>query len=155
MEADQTIALPHRIFDLLVNQPVRFQCYYSARRKGDQPGDLVAWNEEDFHPLPPLQTAIHLPLERPKPANNRLRVSIECRLNELGLLQLYCVEEQGEGRWRLDFNLRKSALEEKPAELETGPLVAMEKVARADQYIRSLYGKKRDRDLPEFKPNQL
>ena len=155
MEANETIALHEQAFDLLVNQPVRFQCYYSARRRGDAPGDVIDWNTDDFHPLPPLQTAIHLSADRPKPANNRLRISIECTLNELGLLQLYCVEENGKGRWRLDFNLRKSALEEKPAELEAGPLVSAEKIVRAQQCIQFLYGKKMAPDFPEFKPNQL
>jgi len=155
MEANETIALHEQAFDLLVNQPVRFQCYYSARRRGDEAGDVIEWNTDDFHPLPPLQTAIHLPADRPKPANNRLRISIECTLNELGLLQLYCVEENGDGRWRLDFNLRKSALEEKPVEMEAKPLVATEKIEQAQKCIMSLYGKKMAPDFPDLKPNHL
>jgi hypothetical protein len=65
------------------------------------------------------------------------------------------VEEGGHGRWRLDFNLRKSALEEKPLELEAAPLVPAEKIARAQRCILSLYGKKMDPDFPDLKPNQL
>ncbi len=155
MEADQTVALHEQAFDLLVNQAVRFQCYYSSRRYHDQPGSVVEWNEKDFHPLPPLQTAVHLPAGRPTPANNRLRVSLECSLNELGLLQLYCVEEDGPGRWRLDFNLRKSALEEQESELEAGPLVSAARIEVAKACLLSLYGKRKDPTLPEFKPNQL
>ncbi len=155
MEADQTVTLHEQAFDLLVNQAVRFQCYYSSRRYGDRPGEVIEWNDKDFHPLPPLQTAVHLPPERPTPPNNRLRVSLECTLNELGLLQLYCVEEEGPGRWRLDFNLRKSALEETPVELERAPLVPTERIEEAQKYILSLYGKKKDPSLPDFKPNQL
>lgn len=155
MEADRTVSLHEQAFDLLVNQAVRFQCYYSGRRYHDQPGSVVEWNEKDFHPLPPLQTAVHLPPEQPVPANNRLRVSLECNLNELGLLQLYCVEEGGPGRWRLDFNLRKSALEEQETELEATPLVSAERIEAARGCILSLYGKRKDPTLPEFKPNQL
>ena len=155
MEAHETIVLSEQAFDLLVNQPVRFQCYYSARRRGDRPADVVAWNEEEFHPLPPLQTAIHLPLDRPKPANNRLRVNLECTLNELGLLQLHCLEEGGPGRWRLDFNLRKSLLEEAPLTLPAAPLAAAGQAAEAQRLIQALYGKKLHPDFPELKPNQL
>ena len=155
MEADRTVSLHEQTFDLLVNQAVRFQCFYSSRRYHDQPGMVIDWNEKDFQPLPPLQTAVHLPSDRPVPANNRLRVSLECSLNELGLLQLYCVEEDGPGRWRLDFNLRKSALEEQDGELEAAPLVAAERIEDAKRHILSLYGKKKDPTLPEFKPNQL
>ncbi len=155
MEADQTVSLHEQTFDLLVNQAARFQCFYSSRRYQDQPGTVVEWNEKDFHSLPPLQTAVHLPANRPAPPNNRLRVSLECSLNELGLLQLYCVEENGPGRWRLDFNLRKSALEEQETELEVAPLVPAERIEQAKRYILSLYGKKKDPALPDFKPNQL
>ena len=156
MEADQTVSLHEQAFDLLVNQAVRFQCYYSSRRYHDQPGSVVEWNGKDFQPLPPLQTAVHLPPEQPVPANNRLRVSLECSLNELGLLQLYCVEEGGAGRWRLDFNLRKSALEEQESEVEAAaPLVPAERIEAAKSCILSLYGKRKDPTLPDFKPNQL
>ncbi len=155
MEADQTVSLHEQAFDLLVNQAVRFQCFYSSRRYQDQPGSVVEWNEKDFQPLPPLQTAVQLPAERPTPPNNRLRVSLECSLNELGLLQLYCVEEEGPGRWRLDFNLRKSALEEQGTDLDAAPLVLPERIEAAKKSILALYGKKKDPSLPEFKPNQL
>lgn len=156
MEAGESVRIGNAEFDLLVNQPVRFQCYYSNRRDGDEPGDPVPWELDEFHPLPPLQTAIHLPPSRPRPANNRLRVLLESSLNELGLLQLHCVEKEGEGRWRLDFNLRRAAEEESPAEQGAeAPLVPGRRLEKAQALILSLYGKKKDPDLPDIKPTQL
>jgi len=154
MEANQTVRIENAEFDLLVNQSVRFQCFFSNRRLHDPAGQVVPWREEEFQPLPPLQTAIHLPPERPKPANNRLRVSLECSLNELGLLQLFCVERDGPGRWRLDFNLRRPVGEEggSPAPREAPP---RKELSEAIGLILSLYGKKRDPSLPEAKPRQL
>jgi len=154
MEANQTLTIENAEFDLLVNQAVRFQCFFSNRRLHDPAGALVPWRAEEFQPLPPLQTAIHLPLERPKPANNRLRVTLECSLNELGLLQLFCVERDGPGRWRLDFNLRRPvgaeegapALPDAPPKKELGEAIGL---------VLSLFGKKRDPSLPETKPRQL
>ncbi len=155
LEANQAVRIDSAAFDLLVNQPVRFQCYYSHRRQGDGPGEIVSWNERDFHPLPPLQTAIHLPAERPRPANNRLRVTLEATLNELGLLQLYCVEATGGGRWRLDFNLRRGVEEPQPAPAAEEPLVSGRRLEQAEALLRALYGKKKDPRLPQIKPRQL
>jgi hypothetical protein len=155
MEANQTVRMENARFDLLVNQSVRFQCFFSTRRLHDPPGEVVAWREDEFVPLPPLQTAIHLPSDRPKPANNRLRVTLECTLNELGLLQLFCVEQDGPGRWRLDFNLRRSVGEEETGVQAPQPALLQKELSEAAGLILSLYGKKRDPNLPETKPRQL
>lgn len=154
MEANQSVRIENAEFDLLVNQSVRFQCFFSNRRLYDPAGEVVPWREGDFQPLPPLQTAIHLPADRPKPPNNRLRVTLECALNELGLLQLFCVERDGPGRWRLDFNLRRpvGAEESVPAPEEAPP---KRELGEAVGLILSLYGKKRDPSLPEARPRQL
>ena len=154
MEANQSVRIDNAEFDLLVNQSVRFQCFFSNRRLNDPAGELVPWREDEFQPLPELKTAIHLPSGRPKPANNRLRVTLECALNELGLLQLFCVEQGGPGRWRLDFNLRRPvggeealpAPEKAPPGRELGEALGL---------ILSLYGKRRDVSLPEARPRQL
>ncbi|UFS70232.1 hsp70 family protein [Geomonas sp. RF6] len=154
MEANQSVRIESEEFDLLVNQSVRFQCYFSNRRLRDSAGEVVPWREDEFQPLPPLQTAIHLPTDRPKPPNNRVRVTLECSLNELGLLQLYCVERDGPGRWRLDFNLRRPVGEEEGGQAREATTPARE-LGEAVGLILSVYGKKRDPSLPEAKPRQL
>ncbi len=155
MEAGEKLRIDNAEFDLRVNQPVRFQCLSSHRRAGDAAGVIIPWNERDFHPLPPLQTAIHLPPDRPRPANDRLRVSLECSLNELGLLQLWCVEEDGPGRWRLDFNLRLGSSGEEPVQAQEAPLVPERQLQQAQALLLAVYGKKKEAGLPEVKPRQL
>ncbi len=155
MEAGQAVRIENAEFDLRVNQPVRFQCFYSNRRTNDRAGAVVPFSEEDFHPLPPLQTAIHLPPDRPRPPNDRLRVSLEGSLNELGMLQIFCVEEDGPGRWRLDFNLRLGLADEEPVKTPEEPLVPKVQLGKAESLIQALYGKKKTSDLPEVKPRQL
>ncbi len=155
MEAGEKRRVANAEFDLLVNQPVRFQCHSSHRRAGDAAGAIVPWNERDFHPLPPLQTAIHLPPERPRPANDRLRVSLESRLNELGLLQLWCVEEDGPGRWRLDFNLRRAIGGEEPVQAPEAPLVPERQLQQAQAVLLAVFGKKKGAELPQVKPRRL
>ncbi|MDY0190248.1 MAG: Hsp70 family protein [Desulfuromonas sp.] len=152
MEAGTTIRIDKAEFDLIVNQPARFQCCYSVRRKQDRAGDIIAWNKQDFHFLPPLETAIHLK-QGQSVANNRLRVRLEATLNELGLLQLYCVAAQGEGQWRLDFNLRKGV--ELSSDAQTTPAPESRQVSPAAELLRAVFAKKRDPQLPEIKPRQL
>jgi len=156
MEAGHSVRIAEPEFDLLVNQPVRFQCCYALKRQQDRPGTLTAWNRDEFRPLPTLETAIHLDAEQPRPANNRVRVRLEVSLNELGLLQIYCVAIDGSGRWRLDFNLRKE-VEEKPARDTT---IAHAKdlsaeVRAATPCIEAVYAKKKRADLPDIKPKHL
>ncbi|MBN2646109.1 MAG: Hsp70 family protein [Desulfuromonadaceae bacterium] len=155
LEAGHRVRITDQRFDLLVNQPVRFQCYFALRRQQDRSGSVLSWNHDEFRPLPPLQTAIHLPPDQPRPANNRLRVELEATLNELGLLQLYCVACEGDGRWRLDFNLRKDVVEEgKKSDDETGPPPHVN-LERALPLIQAVYAKKKDPQLPEVAAKQL
>ncbi|MFO7830990.1 MAG: Hsp70 family protein [Desulfuromonadaceae bacterium] len=156
MEAGHSLKIAEPEFDLLVNQPVRFQCCYALKRQQDRPGTLTTWNRDEFRPLPTLETAIHLDAEQPRPANNRVRVRLEVSLNELGLLQIYCVAVDGNGRWRLDFNLRKE-VEEKPRSDAAAPQsreISAE-VRAATPYIEAVYGKKKRADLPDIKPKHL
>lgn len=93
--------------ELRVNRPVRFQPYYSTRRDKDKAGSLVAWNESDFHRLPPLQSTATLAGGRPE--DDRVPVTLSARMNELGLLQVACVSSNPSRHesWPLEFNLRQ------------------------------------------------
>ncbi|OQY17745.1 MAG: hypothetical protein B6I36_08530 [Desulfobacteraceae bacterium 4572_35.1] len=162
MEAGTTIAIDNSEFDLIVNQPARFQCYYALRRKQDKAGDIVAWNRNDFRPLPSLQTAVHLDNGRCV-ANNRLRVTLQASLNELGLLQLYCVAIDGNGHWRLDFNLRKGVEDsDNSANKQQPQSHSQQQTAtnnndgnKATPLLRAVFAKKRDPQQAEVKPKQL
>ncbi len=158
LEAGQSCRVTSAEFDLVVNQPARFQCWYAVRRQQDRPGDVVTLDREQFRPLPPLETAVHLADGR-KVANNRVRVTLEASLNELGLLQLYCVATAaGAERWRLDFNLRRAADAgggEGAAAATGAEGATCARVAAALPLIRAVYAKKRSADLPEVAPKQL
>jgi hypothetical protein len=34
-------------------------------------------------------------------------VSLESRLTEIGTLELWCVEREGQGRWKLEYSVRE------------------------------------------------
>ena len=158
METGHSITIAEPAFDLLVNQPVRFQCCYALKRQQDRPGTLSVWNRDEFRPLPALETAIHLSPDQPRPANNRVRVKLEVSLNELGLLQIYCVAADGSGRWRLDFNLRKDveATSSAPEKKHSAPPQEITpELERPILCIEAVYGKKKRPDMPDIKPRHL
>jgi molecular chaperone DnaK (HSP70) len=92
--------------ELRLNRAVRFQAHYSTRRSEDKIGELVTWNERDFHRLPPLQTTAKLSWRSVE--GDRLPVTLKISINELGLLRIACVSALPSIRetWPLEFNLR-------------------------------------------------
>ena len=50
-EPGQSIELPKRQFDLLVSEPVEFPLYTSSIRLTDQPGELIAVDNHNRHPV--------------------------------------------------------------------------------------------------------
>ncbi|MEM7385211.1 MAG: Hsp70 family protein [Verrucomicrobiota bacterium] len=105
-QPDDEISIEKEGLRLRVNQPVRFRPFYSNKRK-DKPGTIVSITKGGFHQLPPLQTVARLPKGK-TPKDGYLPISLQARLNELGLLQLDCVSaaEGIDETWPLEFNLR-------------------------------------------------
>ncbi len=104
------IDITHRPFRLALGQPVQFPLYSSAADRVDLPGEIVRI-DDSFHPLPPLHTLFKATVETARRETVHLRSS----LTELGTLELWCVANTGEERWRLEFELRGQA--GRPAEV--------------------------------------
>ncbi len=92
-----------RGLELTVGRKVRFRSYDSTRRPRDRSGSLVPWDAREFHPLPPLETEVRLAAGG---AVDRVPVTLSARLNELGLLRVDCLGEDGAQAWPLEFDLR-------------------------------------------------
>jgi molecular chaperone DnaK (HSP70) len=138
-------------FDLLVNRPVRFTAYTSNRRADDAAGTIVTLDGDAFHALPPLHTTLVLDGNAFNPRNaeeQRVRVQLEARLTELGVLQLALVDDQTGQHWLLDFNLRKPPPAPQPAEPgETDShRVPPQALQAAQSRIALFYGKKQSLD---------
>ena len=99
-----------RDFELLTNRPVSFKLYSSSSRS-DRPGDLVPVGDgrpdtiedgSDLLQLPPIVTVLRAP------GRARVTVHLEVRITELGALEIWCREADGEGKdhWRLSFDMR-------------------------------------------------
>ncbi len=94
--------------ELRINRPVSFRSYYSNRDGAQRAGDVVEWNERDFHPLPPLETVARSGESGGAAASRAVPVRLSAKLNELGLLEISCRSTDPAVRrsWPLEFNLR-------------------------------------------------
>jgi len=108
-------ASPEQRFDITgvplevrTNRLARFQAYCSARHDRCKAGDIVDWSEEEFHPLPPLETIINVDDLAPGRTSDALPVTLIASANELGLLHVSCVsaDDRLKQFWPLEFNLR-------------------------------------------------
>jgi len=137
---------------LRVNQPVEFRAFSSVRRSGDHTGQIVRHSEHDFRALPPLHTIARLDTGQYRIRAQTIPVTLESRLNALGLLQVYLVSSMREieppQRWQLELDIRKTvetaqqtrsdqvqALPPLPDEVRTGAYKLLE--SRFDQTLLS------------------
>jgi hypothetical protein len=123
--------------ELRINRPVRFRTYYSALHGSTKAGDVVAWNERDFHPLPALETVAkaHLPAAL---TDRAVPVNLTARLNELGLLEVSCrsVDPAIRASWPLEFNLRSAQTTMATA---SGPNVSADALDAGRRRIQTLF----------------
>jgi len=92
---------------LIVGETTEFRFFASTRRLDDQIGDILeSWAPDELEELPPLTA--YLPVDDPasKPPGTLTPVRLESVLTEVGVLQLWCHEIEGDGRWKLEFDLR-------------------------------------------------
>ncbi|HET7755605.1 MAG TPA: Hsp70 family protein [Anaeromyxobacteraceae bacterium] len=133
LEEGREIAVP-RTFSLLVDRPVRFRVYATRRARFDQPGDLVDLDEAAFQPLPPIETV----LRAPGGGKAEIPVRLHAALTDIGTLELWCVAEDRDARWKLEFQLRGTSSDTGPTEVEAMP----RRFADARALVELYYGKK-------------
>jgi molecular chaperone DnaK (HSP70) len=104
-EEGQTLELTERPFTLTVGQPVQFPLFATTADRVDRPGEIVEMTDV-FHPLPPLHTL----LRAAHTQGATVPVHLRSTLTELGTLELWCVSNAADERWRLEFELRGSAV---------------------------------------------
>ncbi len=104
LDEGSTIQLGDQRFEVLANQPVRFDLFSSSFRSRDRMGQLVSI-DDTFIALPPLQTVIQY---GKKGTKTSLPVNIEAEYTEMGTLSLWCRSLASDHRWQLQFQLRDS-----------------------------------------------
>ncbi|MDW8037194.1 MAG: Hsp70 family protein [Thermoguttaceae bacterium] len=105
VEPGQQISLTSHRFHLRLGEPVEFPLYFSSTRLTDRPGDLVPIDPEQLSSLPPIRTVLRT---RKKGQTGLIEVVLQGELTEIGTLELWCMEPEGEHRWRLEFDVRSA-----------------------------------------------
>jgi molecular chaperone DnaK (HSP70) len=112
MEEGTHVDVPGEPIGLAVGQAERFRFFSSATRRQDRPGDLLArWNGDELSETDSLEAT--LPAVEGVDIE-AVPVRFESRVTELGVLELWCVQEPLEGasrsaepqRWKLEFSVR-------------------------------------------------
>ncbi len=93
---------------LRINRPVSFQIHTSTRHGANKAGDVVDFDPEAFHALPPLETIATVAQPARGELPRTIPVALDAKVNELGLLQVSCRSLARGIRqvWPLEFNLR-------------------------------------------------
>ena len=111
-EEGAAIEIDNDALQLVANRPVSFRLYSSLTRTEDKLGDVVEFAAGDpaLHMHAPLNAVIRFG----KKAEERLiPVKLGARLTEIGTLESWCESKISENRWRLQFELRKPAAQQK------------------------------------------
>jgi molecular chaperone DnaK (HSP70) len=95
---------------LVANKAVSFRLYSSLARTEDRAGELIEFTDTDvesgaLHLHAPLNAVIRFG----KTGERLVAVKLGARLTEVGTLEIWADSKISEHRWRLQFELRKSA----------------------------------------------
>jgi molecular chaperone DnaK (HSP70) len=115
-EEGQTVELGSRTFNLMLGRPVQFPLFTSTSDRVVSSGDIVTVSG-DLHPLPPIHTVLKSADGKTGPVPVHLRAV----LMEIGTLELWCVSDVLEERWRLEFELRGNSGPGKDTVIESMP----------------------------------
>ena len=134
-EEGRTIELEDESLHLVANKPVSFRMYSSLTRVDDETGTKVnVGSVPDLHLHAPLNAVIRFG----KQGERLIPVKLGARLTEVGTLEVWADSKISEHRWRLQFELRKTA----SAKASTRPaaVVSEEALARALELVNATFG---------------
>ena len=130
-------------FTIVTNRPVSFSLLSSTTRP-DRTGEIVDLNPEmDVREHAPLVTVFRFGR---KSRHVELPIRLSVAFTEVGTLELWCISQTTEHRWRLRFQVRNAAEErddaedsKASAEESSEVIIADEAIATAGTLIRSLF----------------
>jgi hypothetical protein len=101
MEEGTGAEVPAGEFGLVVGEPAEFRFFASLERKNDALGTLLNDFGDELVELAPV--SVCLPAE--ETAGKVVRVRLETKVTETGVLELWCAGRDGR-RWKLEFQVR-------------------------------------------------
>jgi hypothetical protein len=148
-EEGSTIELDPGNLQLVTNKPVSFRLYSSRTRTEDRAGDVVefardgsAHDDGDLHLHAPLNAVLRFG----KAGERLVPVRLGARLTEVGTLEIWADSKETEHRWRLQFELRKSAAShgtgsgDSRARARPAAVISEEALALAEALIPATFG---------------
>jgi hypothetical protein len=107
MEEGAESDVPGAEFGLVVGQPAQFRFYSSTTRRGDRLGQTVSRWQGTMEELAPIE--VSLPASRKNPAGTIVPVRLRSKVTAVGTLELWCHERDGQGKWKIELNVREPA----------------------------------------------
>jgi molecular chaperone DnaK (HSP70) len=135
-EEGAAVEIDNTALQLVANRPVSFRLYSSLARTGDRLGDMVEFDaaDADLHMHAPLNAVIRFG----KKAEERLiPVKLGARLTEIGTLETWCESKISDNRWRLQFELRKTA--QQPVERKAAAVVSEQALKASLELIGAVF----------------
>ncbi len=112
MEEGTSASIGGREFGLSVGVPAEFRFLSSTIRKSDPPGSIIEdWGDE-LEELGPLEVTLdaHTAGAVSNGGEAVVPVTLESHVTEIGTLELWCSQKDGDHRWKLELNIREEAL---------------------------------------------
>ena len=138
-EEGSSLVLDQEGLQLVANRPVSFRLYSSLVRTEDAPGQILATPMmEEFHAHAPLEAVIRFG----RPTEERLvPIRLVANLTAIGTLELFAESKVSEHRWKLEFQLRKTAAAASATAGGGKPatVIADEAVAKAEALIEECF----------------
>ena len=107
MEEGTETDVPSESIGLIVGEAARFRFFSSPVRKNDRPGELLSrWSPDELSETDSLEAT--LPAAESSD-DEYVPVKFHSRITELGVLELWCVHESDDKRWKLEFSVRDDA----------------------------------------------
>jgi len=152
-EEGDSVEVDREDLQLVANKPVAFRLISSLTRTDDKPGEVVQFSEtEETHQHAPLEAVIRFG----KGGERLVPVKLGARLTETGTLETWCDSKISENRWRLQFQLRKSApgsAQGDGAPRRPAAVVSHEAVESAYELVRGVF--QSQAFAPEELPSRL
>lgn len=105
MEEGTQADVPPQEFGLVVGEPTEFRFFASSVRRDDRVGTMLEARDhaDELEELAPLETA--LPARNGQPGQ-LVPVNLQAAVTEMGSLEVRCLERGGQGKWKLELNVR-------------------------------------------------
>ena len=105
-EEGTVLDVPDRTFAIRIGKAADFKFFKSNCRRDDNFGEIFEDMDETFEDTSSLKLELEA-YEGMKPGDI-VDVKLQVAITEIGTLEVYCIELNGDHRWKLEFNVREN-----------------------------------------------